>query len=524
MVLVSRKVFLSATVLTTMALGNVTVFSLPAQSEHAEVPGHHGSPVIGKGLRYVNPLNIEAISQDGSPRGVSLGDPTIVRDGNRYYMFATGGGPWTSDDLVNWKYAPIDPAGLPVPSAPDVVKYDGYFYMAGNGTRLYRSAKILGPYEEVGPWLDQNGKPFSTIHVFDIDIFVDSDNKPYLYMAKGATGGIWVAPLDPKNLTRLLAAPKTLFAFDSNHVWERAGDANERTYYSWIEGPWVFKRNGIYYLEYSASGTEWLTYATGVYTARSPLGPFTYMPENPLLRKTTGIVAGPGHGSVIEGPNGNWWQFYLCVLPTPPGGRRIGMDPIGFDAKGRMFVRDGIPTETPQWAPGIVADPARNGDSGSIPLSIGKTLNLISSSQRAGRDAAYALDNSNGTWWEPAESDTQPSITVDLLGTAPFDKQFLFTVDSSRIEFRVLHGLHVGFSGSPAFRYEIEASNDGKQFNTLLDKTHNTITRYTEFDELPPTRCRFIRLVLTDWPRSVDQALGITEFTIFGKYIRLGKP
>jgi len=156
MVLVSRKVFLGATVLTTMALGNITLFSLPAQSEHAEVPGHHGSPVIGKGLRYVNPLNIEAISQDGSPQGVSLGDPTIVRDGNRYYMFATGGGPWISDDLVNWKYAPIDPAGVPVPSAPDVVKYDGYFYMAGNGTRLYRSAKILGPYKEVGPWLDQD--------------------------------------------------------------------------------------------------------------------------------------------------------------------------------------------------------------------------------------------------------------------------------------------------------------------------------------------------------------------------------
>jgi len=524
MVLVSRKVFLSATVLTTMALGNITLFSLPAQSEHAEVPGHHGSPVIGKGLRYVNPLNIEAISQDGSPQGVSLGDPTIVRDGNRYYMFATGGGPWISDDLVNWKYAPIDPAGVPVPSAPDVVKYDGYFYMAGNGTRLYRSAKILGPYKEVGPWLDQDGKPFASIHVFDIDIFIDSDNKPYLYMAKGVIGGIWVAPLDPKNLTRLMAAPKTLFAFDSNHVWERSGDANERAYYSWIEGPWVFKRNDTYYLEYSASGTEWLTYATGVYTAKSPLGPFTYAPGNPLLRKTTGIVAGPGHGSVIQGPDGNWWQFYLCVLPVPPGGRRIGVDPIGFDAKGGMFIRDGVPTETPQWAPGVVGDHARNGDSGSIPLSIGKTLNLFSSSQRAGRDAAYALDNSNGTWWEPEESDAQPSITVDLLGIQPFGQQFEFTVDSSRILFRALRGTAARFSGSTAFRYKIEASSDGKQFNTLLDKTHNTITRYTEFDELPPTRCRFIRLVLTDWPRSVDQALGITEFTIFGKYTRPGKP
>jgi hypothetical protein len=113
---------------------------------------------------------------------------------------------------------------------------------------------------------------------------------------------------------------------------------------------------------------------------------------------------------------------------------------------------------------------------------------------------------------------------VDLLGNQPFDKQFQFTVDSSRIEFTALRNHHGVFSGSPAFRYKIEGSSDGNQFTTLVDKTHNATTEYTEFDELPPTRCRFIRLTLTDWPRSVDQPLGITEFTIFGKYIPPGNP
>jgi hypothetical protein len=55
-------------------------------------------------------------------------------------------------------------------------------------------------------------------------------------------------------------------------------------------------------------------------------------------------------------------------------------------------------------------------------------------------------------------------------------------------------------------RYEIQGSSDGKQFTPLVDKTNNTVTRYTEFDELPPTRCRFIRLILTDWPRSIVMA------------------
>src|SRR5512138_2052225 len=128
-----------------------------------------------------------------------------------------------------------------------------------------------------------------------------------------------------------------------------------------------------YYLQYSGSGTQWASYALGVYTARSALGPFTYAPGNPVLRKTTGIVTGPGHGCAVQGPDGNWWQFYTIVMSNPPGGRRLGMDPIGFDAKGNMFVQA---TETPQWGPGAVADPARKGDSGSIPLTINKLRNL----------------------------------------------------------------------------------------------------------------------------------------------------
>jgi hypothetical protein len=180
----------------------------------------------------------------------------------------------------------------------------------------------------------------------------------------------------------------------------------------------------------------------------------------------------------------------------------------------------------------VVRDPARNGDSGSMPLTFGKNRNLESSSHAPGRDAAYALDNLNGTWWEPAAGDAQPSLTVDLLQIAPFDKPY--TVDSARIIFtmRAPVGFGAGgrggrgnptpaapFSGSPAFRYRLEGSLDGKTYSTLVDKTGNSITRYIEFDEIPPTLCRFVRLSLTDWPRSTQQPLSISEFTVFGKYI-----
>jgi phage terminase large subunit-like protein len=75
-----------------------------------------------------------------------------------------------------------------------------------------------------------------------------------------------------------------------------------------------------------------------------------------------------------------------------------------------------------------------------------------------------------------------------------------------------------------AHRYTIEASNDGRTFTTLLDKTQNTVTKYVEFDELPPTACRFVRLTLTAWPRHATTPLGIVEFTVFGKGVPPSSP
>ena len=494
------------------------------------------APVVGKSARYCNPLSLEASSHDGSPQGIGLGDVTVVREGDSYYLFGTGGGAWVSRNFVDWKYRAVEVQGGRFPVAPHVFKYNDAFYLSGNDAPLYKAANILGPYELLGPWINEKGEPWTITFngrtaagAFDVDVFIDDDNKPYLYFPGRSTAGIYVAPLDPKDLTHLTAAPKHLFGFDSSHVWERWGEKNEYTGIAWIEGPWMFKRNGNYYIEYSASGTQWLSYASGIYSAKSPLGPFTYSPINPLLRKTTGIVTGPGHGSIVQGPDGNWWVFYTIVMANPPGGRRIGMDPIAFDANGNPYTRG--PSETPQWAPGVVANPVRNGDSGSIQVSINKLRAMHEqggfSSERPGHEAAYATDDSSGTVWEPAEGDAQPTLTIDLVAPTEFETNQLFEIDSSRILFATGNirfgargaapAAEPGPSGSTAFRYKVEASIDGKAYTTILDKTNNQVTRYTEFDEIPPTRCRFVRLTITDWPRRNGNPLGVTEFTIFGK-------
>lgn len=479
------------------------------------------NPQPGRSPRYCNPLPM--ISEGGVS---ASGDVSVIREQGRYYMYCTGGGAWVSDDLLNWTLHRV--ANVPV--APDVVKFNGAFYMSGNDVPLFRADNPLGPFTNVGNWKNTPGVAGGWNDPFDMHIFIDEGNKPFLYYPGRGVSGIYVVPLDPNDLTRFAGPPKHLFGFNPDHVWERYGEMNEYTDVAWIEGPWMQKRNGAYHLQYSASGTQWKTYAGGYYTATNPMGPFTYAPNNPLLRKTDGLVTGTAHGCVVEGPDGKLWQFYTIVLNNPPGGRRIGMDPVAFDKEGRMSVRI---TDTPQWAPGVVADPAKDGDSGSIPVSINKVRAMNaqsrSSSEQSGRFAAYAVDNSSGTWWEPGADDAQPTLTLDLGPATRFDVVQLFTIDSVRLLFTGGRrgGIRAGAAtstnmapasiGTPidAYQYKIEASTDGSNYTMVLDQGANTVARNTIFEEIPPTRCRFVRLTLLNWPRATP--LGVIEFTVFGK-------
>jgi len=482
------------------------------------------NPETGKSARYCNPLPMIS-----APGGNAGGDVSVIRENGKYYMFCTGGGAWISSDMVNWTFQRVEK----VPVAPDVVKYNGSFYMSGNDVQLLKADNPLGPYTSLGEWKNTPDVAGGWNGPFDTKIYIDDNNKPYLYYPGRGVSGIFVVPLDPNDLTKFAGPVKHLFGFNSNHIWERYGEMNEYTDVAWIEGPWLQKHNGTYYLEYSASGTQWKTYAEGYYTAKSPLGPFTYAPNNPLLQKTDGLVTGTAHGSIVEGPDGNLWQFYTIVLSNPPGGRRIGMDRIIFDKNGNMSVKI---TDTPQWGPSVVSDPAK-GNSGSLPVTINKVraMNALSkfSSEQPGHEAAYAVDNSSGTWWEPTPVDSLPTLMIELSPATRFDVVQLFNIDGVRLMF---NGGRRGFARPPAaapaatnmpaatppvqaaseiYQYKIEVSMDGKTFTSALDQTKNSLVRNTIFEEIPPVKCRFVRLTMTNWPKTAP--LGIIEFTVFGK-------
>jgi beta-xylosidase len=85
-----------------------------------------------------------------------------------------------------------------------------------------------------------------------------------------------------------------------------------------IEGAWMDKHNGQYYLQYAAPGTEYNIYADGVYVSSHPLGPFTLAKNNPYSYKPGGFIPGAGHGSTMQDKHGNWWHASTMRIRSYP--------------------------------------------------------------------------------------------------------------------------------------------------------------------------------------------------------------
>lgn len=103
----------------------------------------------------------------------------------------------------------------------------------------------------------------------------------------------------------------------------------------------MFKKNGKYYMTYSANDTGYEFYGVGVSYADSPLGPWVKSEDNPLL--TTDLpkgVSAPGHNSIVEAPNGDLYIVYHrhadVHCQKPNWDRVVCMDRLFFDEKGKL--------------------------------------------------------------------------------------------------------------------------------------------------------------------------------------------
>ena len=311
-------------------------------------------------------------------------DPTVINSGGVWYLYSSCGMAYYSEDLINWKYKKLNTYDIGY--APTVVQQGNRFLMTACGSHLFISDSPLGFFKDTGPFYDRNGKMMECMD--DPMIFVDDDYRVYIYWGCGYS--IKGAELDDKYPNKLISDIKNVIIYNPTHKWERMGDYNEDPSYSWIEGSYMVKIGETYYLTYSAPGTEWVTYGMGAYKSKSPLNGFEYMETSPFLLQTTGLVRGPGHGSVVRDNQNNLWAFYTCNLCFNNNfERRIGMDPLGLDDDGNI-ISNGA-SDTPQFRPGYKKRPYENNSAELISITSHKSIKA--SSVLEGRSEVYALDD-----------------------------------------------------------------------------------------------------------------------------------
>ncbi|MBO5270155.1 MAG: glycoside hydrolase family 43 protein [Clostridia bacterium] len=261
-------------------------------------------------------------------------DPDVLYHDGVYYLYATGGSGGyrvhTSSDLVHWKDAGVClPFGLYGITknywAPDVEYIDGKFYMVTSCNETLGMAVSDSP---LGPFVGTTDAPLYAKSI-DGHLFVDDDGRRYLYFVSWrSTYGIYGVELD-ENMRPIASTERLVIR--PTEPWEK--DRGNVT-----EGPYMLKRNGVYYLTYSGSHYESKHYAVGYATATSPLGTYEKYALNPIMIGNA-YVSGVGHHCVLVLPDRDeMYVVYHCHNSTTAvHGRKVCIDRMRFSP-----VKDGI--------------------------------------------------------------------------------------------------------------------------------------------------------------------------------------
>ena len=424
----------------------------------------------------------------------NLADPSVSKFGDTYYLYGTtdldyglgrAGTPvvWKSKDFVNWSFEGSHIRGFDWAKGYEYVndkgeKKKGYFRYWAPGKvieqdgRYYLYVTFVKPDEKMGTYVlvaDRPDGPFrfaegkglsvpgtaeadSPAIVPDIDgePFVDEDGKGYIF---------W---------RRRFAAR---LSDDKLHIeGEPVSIKTARQGYS--EGPLMFKRKGIYYYVYTLSGHQ--NYANAYMMSReSPLTGFVKPEGNDifLFSAPENQVWGPGHGNVFydEGTD----AYIFVYLEYGDGGttRQVYANRMEFDEDGtiRTLVPDArgvgclaAPQETRknlalQSHFYASSEKAPRTSTVSIETQPNQPLPDKGSVKNYTRthtyQAAHVADESNGTRWLAADTDSSPFITVDLK------------------EVRTVSECHFFFTRpTEGHAWRLEKSADGKNWQTCAEQ------------------------------------------------------
>jgi xylan 1,4-beta-xylosidase len=452
---------------------------------------------------YCNPLDIEyKYNFEQINEGISYrsgADPVIVNHAGEYYLFVTvSGGYWHSKDLRHWDF--VTPSRWPFEDivAPAALSVgDTLLLMMSSFQQrpiLYSNRPATGRlefYNRLLPPLPNYsadslpGRP-GTAGPWDPALFRDPDTaRWYLYWGSSNVYPIYGIELDPARRLAYKGEVKPLIRLHpERHGWERFGQDHHDTLTPYIEGAWMTKYQGRYYLQYAAPGTEYNVYANGTYVGDDPLGPFTYARYNPVAYKPGGFMTGAGHGNTFQDTYGNWWNTGTPWLAVNwKFERRIAMFPAGFDRDRQMFASTRF-GDFPHFIPTRKWIDPNQLFAGWMLLSYRKPV--TASSARSGFPASNVTDEDRSTFWVADSNRAGEWLRIALGG-----ERVVRAIQVNYIDYQ--SGIYV--SDSTVYtQFRLQHSRDGKRWETVADLTGERRDRPNAYLELPhPVRTRYIR-------------------------------
>lgn len=477
-------------------------------------------------------------------------DPSMICFHGTYYIFASMQlSVWVSEDLVHWESHRL-PEHLPLYDyAPDVRVVGEYVYFSASRRKevcdYYRTKDILhGPYEKIE----------GTFDFWDPNLFCDDDGRLYFYWGCSNMTPVWGVELDPETM-HPIGTRKELIAGDAwRNGYERVGENHSKLPKSdeeieaafqqflngqhmseadlpkeyvplirgmlsdrpYIEGAWMDKYQGRYYLQYACPGTQYNIYADGVYVGGSPLGPFELAENNPYSYKPGGFMRGAGHGSTMWDRQENVWHASTMQISMHHDfERRVGLWKAGVDKDGELFCNQRY-GDWPIAVEEEKMDPWRN--PAWYLLSYHKSASASSCVE--GHEPVYAVDENAQTWWRAATADAGEWLQIDL--------EREYDVHAIQVNFaddKIDIPVPGAIRGTTQARYideadyvtrwKLEGSVDGENYFVIEDKSEaNTDLPHDLVVREEGIRARFLKLTVYEIPYAQQPC--ISGLRVFG--------
>ena len=313
-----------------------------ARAGNPIAPGWYADPEIRifDGRYWIYPTTSAPSGAPGPAAVFSPAQAALRRGGTvrPSYLDQTYLDAFSSPDLVHWTRHPhvLDVRDVSWAAyavwAPSAIEAGGKYHLFFAANDIQRDGALggIGVAESDrpgGPFKDAIGAPLvGGFHNGDqpIDPFVFRDDDGSLYLYYGGWGRC--------NVVRLSADVKHVVPMASGETFK------EITPPGYVEGSFVVKRRGVYYLMWSEGNWTTADYRVAYATGPSPVGPFK--PGGVILQQDARVARGAGHHSVVNIPGTDDW--YIVYHRRPLGDadgdhRELAIEHMSFAPDGSIL-------------------------------------------------------------------------------------------------------------------------------------------------------------------------------------------